>query len=115
MYYFNYQHCLIFTKTGTIKRSGEFLRNILVYDTKRMGTSKGPFNFYVWPEAFCRLMIGYLSKEKQVVFDPFAGSGIVLYVAKNMNRQYFGIELKEDLFNASIMKARTLSEFFNGA
>ena len=111
MYYFNYQHCLIFTKKGTIKRGGEFLRNILVYDTKRMGSSKGPFNFYVCPEAFCKLMIEYLSKENERVFDPFAGSGIVPYVAKNMNRKYFGIELKEDLFNASIMKTRTLSDF----
>ena len=114
MYYFNYQHCLIFTKTGTIKRGGEFLRNILVYDTKRMGSSKGPFNFYVWPEAFCKLMIEYLSKENEGVFDPFAGSGIVPYVARNMNRKYLGIELKEDLFDASIMKTKTLSEFFDG-
>ena len=34
MYYFNYQHCLVFTKKGTIKRSGDWLKNILVYDTK---------------------------------------------------------------------------------
>ena len=26
MYTFNYQHCLIFTKTGTIKRAGDYLK-----------------------------------------------------------------------------------------
>ena len=40
MYYFNYQHCLVFTKKGTIKRSGDWLKNILVYDTKRLGNVK---------------------------------------------------------------------------
>ena len=33
MYTFNYQHCLIFTRTGTIKRAGDFLKGIMVYDT----------------------------------------------------------------------------------
>ena len=31
MYYFNYQQCVIFTRKGTIKRSGDFLKNILIY------------------------------------------------------------------------------------
>ena len=26
MYYFNYQHCLVFTKKVTIKRSGDWLK-----------------------------------------------------------------------------------------
>ena len=57
MYYFNYQHCLVFTKKGTIKRSGDWLKNILVYDTKRLGNVKGPFNLYVWNDNFIKLVI----------------------------------------------------------
>ena len=30
MYTFNYQHCLIFTRKGTIKRAGDYLKNIMV-------------------------------------------------------------------------------------
>ena len=47
MFYFNYQHCLVFTKKGVIKRSGDWLKNILVYETKRLGNVKCPFNLYV--------------------------------------------------------------------
>mgnify|MGYP001303067519 CR=1 FL=1 len=81
MYYFNYQHCLVFTKKGTIKRSGDWLKNILVYDTKRLGNVKGPFNLYVWNDNFIKLVIEYLSKEQDIVSDPFAGSGVVPWIA----------------------------------
>ena len=56
-------------------------------------------------------MIGYLSKEGEIVFDPFAGSGIVPYIAKEMNRKYLGIELNEDLYNASMMQSSLLNFF----
>jgi len=112
MYYFNYQHCLIFTKKGTIKRNGEFLKNILVYDTVKMKNMKGPLQLYVWNEKFIKLMINYLSKDNDKIFDPFAGSGIVPYIAKNLNRQYLGCEISEEVYNESIMKKNnTLDEF----
>ena len=82
MYYFNYQHCLVFTKKGVIKRSGDWLKNILVYETKRLGNVKGPFNLYVWNDNFIKLVIEYLSKEQDIVSDPFAGSGVVLGLQK---------------------------------
>ena len=114
MYYFNYQHCLIFTKKGTIKRSGEFLKNILVYDTVKMKNMKGPLQLYVWNEKFIKLMINYLSKDNDKIFDPFAGSGIVQYIAKNLNRQYLGCEISEEVYNESIMKKNnTLDEFMS--
>ena len=106
MYYFNYQHCLIFTKKGTIKRNGEFLKNILVYDTVKMKNMKGPLQLYVWNEKFIKLMINYLSKDNDKIFDPFAGSGIVPYIAKNLNRQYLGCEISEEVYNESIMKKK---------
>ena len=114
IYYFNYQHCLIFTKKGTIKRSGEFLKNILVYDTVKMKNMKGPLQLYVWNEKFIKLMINYLSKDNDKIFDPFAGSGIVPYIAKNLNRQYLGCEISEEVYNESIMKKNnTLDEFMS--
>ena len=114
MYYFNYQHCLIFTKKGTIKRSGEFLKNILVYDTVKMKNMKGPLQLYVWNEKFIKLMINYLSKDNDKIFDPFASSGIVPYIAKNLNRQYLGCEISEEVYNESIMKKNnTLDDFMS--
>ena len=104
MYTFNYQHCLIFTKKGTIKRAGDFLKGIMVYDTHKMKGFKGPMQLHMWNEKFIELMLEYLSKENDKVLDPFAGSGVVPYVAKRMNRQYLACELDEDVYNASIMR-----------
>ena len=104
MYYFNYQHCLVFTKKGTIKRSGDWLKNILVYDTKRLGNVKGPFNLYVWNDNFIKLVIEYLSKEQDIVSDPFAGSGVVPWIAKEMRRQYIGVELDKEVYDKSYFK-----------
>ena len=36
------------------------------------------------------------SKEEDVVFDPFLGSGTASVVAKKLNRKYCGIELNEE-------------------
>ena len=104
MYTFNYQHCLIFTRTGTIKRAGDFLKGIMVYDTHKMKGFKGPMQLHMWNENFIELMLEYLTKENDKVVDPFAGSGVVPYVARRMNRQYLGVELDEDVYNASVMQ-----------
>ena len=103
MYTFNYQHCLIFTKKGTIKRSGDFLKNIMVYDTQKMKGFSGPLQLHKWNENFIELMLEYLTKENDKVIDPFAGSGVVPYVAKRMNRQYLGCEINKEVYDASIM------------
>ena len=103
MYTFNYQHCMIFTRTGTIKRAGDFLKGIMVYDTQKMKGFSGPLQLHMWNENFIELMLEYLTKENDKVLDPFAGSGVVPYVAKGMNRQYLGCEINEDVYNASVM------------
>ena len=112
MFYFNYQHCLVFTKKGVIKRSGDWLKNILVYETKRLGNVKGPFNLYVWNDDFIKLVIDYLSTKNDIVFDPFAGSGVVPWIAKSMDRRYIGIELDKEVFDKSYFNRLDLLDRF---
>ena len=39
------------------------------------------------------------SNEKQIIFDPCCGSGSHLLIAKQLNRDYLGIELNKEYFD----------------
>jgi DNA modification methylase len=98
-YKFPYQHLCIFTRKGTIERTSEWLKHILVYPMKK---ATGPY--FGWNENFVKLVVEHLSKENDKVLDPFTGTGIVPYVARSLNRQYLGIEIDEEIYKTSIMK-----------
>jgi len=53
-------------------------------------------HFAVMPEALCEPPILATSKENDLVFDPFTGSGTVATVALRHGRNYLGIELNPD-------------------
>lgn len=94
MYHFTFQHCLIFTKTGTIKRGGEWLRDIIV-DPQKM-TVKGQST---WSQEFCSLVINQLTKPGDLVVDPFAAAGPVPFAAKNLDRRYWACENTPERYN----------------
>lgn len=48
------------------------------------------------PEKLYAKLILASSREGDVVFDPFAGSGTACVVAKKLNRSYIGIEINEE-------------------
>jgi len=50
----------------------------------------------VFPLEVIKSMIRLLSKENDVVLDPFSGSGTVCVAAKQLNRRYIGIDLNPD-------------------
>ena len=64
-------------------------------------------SFYAWPEEFVKLVISYLSNEDDSVVDPFAGSGVVPFVAKEMNRKYLGIELDKTQYEEMYQRCST--------
>ena len=95
---FPYFHFCIFTKKGTIKRSGDWMRNVLDYTMKTKNT------FYVFPPEFIQLPIEFLTKENDLVVDPFAGTGGIIKVAKEMNRKYIGVELDKETYRVCELK-----------
>lgn len=93
MYYFGFQHYVCFTRTGTIARKGEFLRDIIVDQQEKV------LNQSVWSQDFCRLVIENLTKPGDLVIDPFAGVGPVLYAAEQLGRKYWGAEIEPKFYN----------------
>ena len=48
------------------------------------------------PEKLYAKLILASSKEGDIIFDPFLGSGTASVVAKKLNRHFLGIELNEE-------------------
>ena len=73
--------------------------NIWSYHTGYMKTTKDDYAFKhpaMFPEALAKDHILTWSNERDLVLDPFAGSGTTLKMAKQNNRDYLGIEMSEE-------------------
>lgn len=69
-----------------------------VWEIKReywKGTKKTPTKL---PSELVKKILGYSSKEGDVVMDPFLGSGQVAVVAKSMGRRYIGFEVVPEYY-----------------
>ena len=53
------------------------------------------------PVALMEWILKYYSKEGDVVLDPTMGSGSTGVACKNMNRNFIGIEMDEDIFKVA--------------
>ena len=81
--------------------------NVWVYDVGFNKSSKDKFSYQhpaTFPEELAKDHILSWSNETDLVFDPFAGSGTTLKMAKLMNRKYLGFEISEKYI--SIIKKR---------
>ena len=61
------------------------------------------------PLALMELLISLVTKENQIVLDPFAGSGTTCVAAHRLNRHYIGIEINENF--CEIAKARIADSY----
>ena len=66
------------------------------------------------PIALGKWIISYLSNPKDIVLDPFCGSGSFLVAAKALNRNYLGIDIDKNYTEISERRLRnTIVELFN--
>ncbi|MDR3303541.1 MAG: site-specific DNA-methyltransferase [Treponema sp.] len=77
-----------------IKIYGNALRRDVIEST--VETIKGNIHPAVYPESIVQELIKLLTKEHDIVFDPFLGSGTTAAVAKRLGRRYIGIELHHE-------------------
>lgn len=62
------------------------------------------------PLNLMKLLVGLVTKENQVVLDPFCESGTTLVAAKMMNRKYIGFEQNADFVVTSLKRLKSIEK-----
>lgn len=62
------------------------------------------------PEWLLERIILSSSNEKDVIIDPFLGSGTTGYVSKKMNRYFIGIEKEKKYFEIAKARIKSLTK-----
>lgn len=96
---------LIFDAKNAISRQFEgvnFARGTLddLWEIKR-GRKVTDTHSAVFPEALVQTIIGNFSKEGDLIYDPFMGTGTTAYVARAMGRNFLGSELTEKYYQVA--------------
>lgn len=92
--YFTYQ-----TRTGTFNNNGIVLHDFIETGIAPAGERRFGKHPTQKPESLISHFVETLSNEKDLVLDPFMGSGTTGVVAKRSGRDFIGIELDEDYFH----------------
>lgn len=74
-----------------IKIHGNSMRRDIIEST--VETIKGNIHPAVYPEFIIQELLKLLTKENDIVLDPFLGSGTTAVVAQRLKRNYIGIEI----------------------
>lgn len=89
-------------KEPAVLNSGlEVCSNILKVQTEKTDRGLHPTQKAV---KLMEILISLVTKEGQVVLDPFCGCGTTLVAAKNQNRDYIGFEINEEYYNKILLR-----------
>ncbi len=92
---------LIYSKDGKLKDrdiTPDEIRARAMYPTNiwNINPQYSEFHPAIMPKVLVSNLINFFSSPNDLVFDPFAGLGTVLVVAKELGRQFLGCEISEN-------------------
>ena len=105
---------LVFDRGNAISRafnSANFEKGTLsdIWQIKR--ESDRPKNHgATFPKKLVSKIIENFTKENDLIYDPFCGSGTTCYVAKQLNRNYLGSEVVRDYYDYSVKRLENLQQ-----
>jgi len=88
--------------------NGKSPTNILKFDFMK---GEGGIHEAQKPIKLLEYLIKLVTKEKQIVLDPFIGSGSTAVAAKNLNRSYIGFEISKKY--CDLAKRRLSNSYYN--
>ena len=68
----------------------------------KISPKSSKFHPAIFPDELAERIVKYYSMAGDVVLDPFSGIGTTCRVAKQLGRNYIGIELNEDYYSISV-------------
>ena len=102
-------------KNGELRKSRSFSMNEFQarYNIWRISTDHRSMHPAIFPEKLAYDHIVSWSNENDLILDPFMGSGTTGKVAKELNRNFIGIELVEQYFNIAKDRINTNNNLFS--
>jgi len=99
---------LVFAKDNAISRrfdNAQFergsLNDLWYIPAKKVQTEK---HKAIFPTKLVQTIIKNFTKENDVIYDPFMGTGTTAVVAKSMNRQYIGSEISKEYIELAMKR-----------
>ena len=87
------------SKTGTFNNNDKLIHDFYESSNTSNKEKKHGKHPTQKPLEIMEHFVSILSNEKDLVIDPFMGSGSTGVAAKNLNRKFLGIELDKKYFN----------------
>jgi site-specific DNA-methyltransferase (adenine-specific) len=86
-----------------------FPKEVLEFTGVRKGDADSTGHPTQKPVDLLEYLINLYSKEGDVIFDPFMGSGSTGVACNNLNREFIGVEMKEDFYNLAVSRVKDLT------
>jgi site-specific DNA-methyltransferase (adenine-specific)/modification methylase len=93
------------TKNGKSRAMRDLIELPIVQGKERLKNGKNrALHPTQKPEKLLKIIITASSNKRDIVLDPFCGTGTTCCVAKKLERNYIGIELDEKFYKASLKR-----------